>query len=88
MNFEPEPGVNATAFFKDDHLKQVYFAFAVPSDEIKDWVEDREQQRKAKHDAWLRAALGEPPYEYAWGQVQSDFDPRGWSSEILVIYAG
>jgi hypothetical protein len=88
MDFEPEPGVSATAFFKDDRLEKVFFALSVPSDDIKEWVEDREQQRKAKHDAWLRAELGEPPYEYSWGQVESDFDPRGWSSQILVTYAG
>ena len=87
FDFEPEPGVSATAFFKDDRLRKIFFAFSVSSDDSKDWVEDREEQRKAKHDAWLSTALGEPPYLYAWGRVESDFDPRAWASEILVTYA-
>ena len=87
IHFEPEPGVSATAFFKDDHLRKVFFALSVPTDNIKEWVEDREQQRKVKHDVWLRTELGDPPYDFRWGNVESDFDPRAWSSEILVTYS-
>jgi hypothetical protein len=87
MQFEPEPDVSATAFFKDDRLKNVFLAFGVPADSTQEWVENREQQRKEKHDSWLQAEIGNPPYEFPWGKVESDFDARAWSSEILVIYA-
>jgi hypothetical protein len=87
LDFEPEPGIGVTAFFKEDRLKNVFFSFKLPADDIKEWVEDRERQRKAVHEAWLRTQLGEPPYAYPWGNIESDFDPRGWSSEILVTYS-
>lgn len=45
-----------------------------------------EQGRKAAHDAWLAETLGRPPYEYAWGEVGSTYDPRSESSDVYVRY--
>jgi hypothetical protein len=52
-----------------------------------DWSEREEEERKASHDAWLASLLGAPPYRYSWGDVTSEFDPRGGYSSIVVRFA-
>jgi hypothetical protein len=51
-----------------------------------DWSSREEEERKASHDAWLQILLGAPPYEYPWGKVTSEFDPRGGYSSIVVRF--
>jgi len=68
-------------------MDRVFVLMSIPSDKGNEWTEQLELTRKAKHDSWLRAELGEPPYDYAWGNVTSDYDPRGCASEIIVSYA-
>lgn len=84
---EPEPGIVGTIFFKGERMDRVFLLMTIPSDERNEWTERLELERKAKHDAWLRAELGEPPYEYTWGRVVSEFDGRACVSEIIVVYA-
>jgi hypothetical protein len=85
-HIEPEPGIAGTVLFKADRIDRVLLMMRIPSDSIKEWTEERELERKAAHDRWLLAELGIPPYEYAWGRVASEFDPRGLASEIIVVY--
>jgi hypothetical protein len=53
-----------------------------------DWSQDRELARKARHDTWLHAQLGYLPWSFSWGEVSSDYDPRGGSSGIRIAYYG
>ena len=85
-DISPEPDLTGSVVFKDDHLRKVFLLMRIPSDDSGQWTEELEQSRKAKHDEWLRAELGAPPYEYPWGSVTSDFDPRGCASDITVSY--
>ena len=84
---DPEPGVAATLIFHGEKLHQVFVALRTALDDTGPWTIATERERKAKHDTWLRTALGAPPYEYAWGRVTSDFDPKDPASEIIVSYA-
>ena len=94
----PIPGVRTELYpdiepFQSGHLKvdrlhQVYVLMEIPSDQHNEWTEANEMERKAAHDRWLRRNLGEPPYEYGWGSVSSEFDAKGCVSEIIVSYAG
>lgn len=86
FDFHPEPGISATAFFDDERLDRVFLMIRMPGDAEKLWSEARELDRKSTHDRWLAQELGNGPYEYAWGSITSDFDPRGCSSEIIVVY--
>ena len=85
-DISPEPGVMGSVSFKDDRLRQVLLLLRIPSDDARQWTAELEQERKLKHDEWLHAELGEPPYDYPWGSVTSDFDPRGCVSDIIVSY--
>ena len=84
---DPEPGVAATLIFQGEKLHQVYLALRTASDDAGPWTIATERERNAKHDAWLRTELGAPPYEYSWGSVSSEFDPKDPASEIIVSYA-
>jgi hypothetical protein len=84
--FDPEPGISATAFFDGERLNRVFLMMSVPSDAECRWTEALELERKAKHDHWLAQELGNAPYLYNWGSITSDFDPRGCSSEIIIVY--
>ena len=83
----PEPGIVGTIYFKGERMDRVFLLMGIPSDERNEWTEQLEHERKAKHDTWLRAELGEPPYEYPWGEIVSEFDGRACVSEIIVVYA-
>lgn len=86
-NFTPENGIRCNASFKGERLQQVFLLMSTPTDDQSNWTTELEQERKLKHDEWLRAELGPPPYEFAWGTVTSEFDPRGCVSDIIVSYA-
>jgi hypothetical protein len=86
FQFDPEPGIAGTVLFDDGVLDRVFLAMEMPSDESGEWSELVEHQRKERHDSWLRSELGEPPYKYAWGSVESEYDSKGCASEIIVVY--
>lgn len=86
-DIDPEPGVAGTVMFKNDRLQQVFLLLRIRTDDASQWTAELEQERKLKHDEWLRTELGAPPYEYPWGSVTSDFDLRGCVSDIIVSYA-
>ena len=86
-SISPEPGVAASISFENDRLRELGVQFRLPSDDIHEWSDEAEQERLVLHDEWLNAELGKPPYRYAWGQVESSFDPRGGGSDIVLHYA-
>jgi len=86
FQFDAEPGIAGTILFDGGVLDRVFLAMAMPSDDSGEWSEQVEHQRKERHDAWLRSELGEPPYKYAWGGVESEYDSKGCASEIIVVY--
>lgn len=51
-----------------------------------EWSEQRERLRKELHDELLMGCLGADFTQFAWGSVQSIFDPKAGSSFILVTY--
>lgn len=88
LNFSPEPELHVGAIFKDDVLHQLFICMPIENDDIEHWTEAHELERKAVHDSWLRAELGDPPYVYPWGRIESDYDARGCASDIIVTYGG
>jgi hypothetical protein len=83
----PEPGVTATLTFEGQRLHTVAWLFTLGADKENDWTEALELERKRIHDDWLVSALGQPPYRYDWGVVESAYDARGCASDIIVAYA-
>lgn len=86
-NFTPEDGVNCSVTFEGERLQQVFLLMSMPTDDPSNWTAELEQKRKLKHEDWLRTELGPPPYEYPWGSVASEFDPRACASDIIVSYS-
>lgn len=84
--FLPEPGIVATTDFRDGRLLNVSILFTLPDDSEDNLSMERELQRKQRHDEWLRASLGDPPYRYNWGHVSSDFYHQHCESDIMVVY--
>lgn len=87
LHFHPEPGVHASALFKEDRLQRLFVLMIMPTDDASAWTEAHELERMVVHDDWLRRELGSPPYEYAWGSVVSEYDAKGCESEIILTYA-
>ena len=77
-----------TLTFDGPRLERVelYQPGPAPEQGWDDWSEEKELARKARHDAFLAARLGPPPYVHAWGKVESVHDARGGSSSIIVSY--
>jgi hypothetical protein len=83
----PEPGVVATVSFLGLQLTGISCLFEMPDIMEKDWTEEHELERKKIHDNWLRERLGPPPYRFVWGNVSSEYDPKGCVSDIIINYA-
>lgn len=54
-----------------------------------DWSKERQLAKKPFHDSLLESWLGTDwrKRRFAWGEVGSEFDPKGGSSSIIVRYA-
>ncbi len=50
------------------------------------WSREQQEHRKEMHDQWLKEHLGLPPYEYDWGGILSQYDPRSATSTITIRY--
>jgi hypothetical protein len=50
-----------------------------------DFSHERELLRKASHDRWLDACLGDRR-SFPWGSARADYDPRGGGNGITVEY--
>ena len=85
-HIDPEDGIAGTVLFRGESIDRIFLTMRLPSDNSKEWSIEHELERRAKHDAWLRDELGQPPYAFSWGSVTSDYDARDCSSEIIVVY--
>lgn len=90
---EPQP-IGAFLFpirlyFNPQGILDLIMLFLRIDDEIpswENWLEQKEMDRKAKHDMRLEECLGKPPYKYSWGSISSNYDPRSASSGIAIHY--
>lgn len=81
-----------TVAFSQNELRWVTIRFtgmeSIPFDE------ENEMKRKSVHDGLLRKWYGEPDrtypagmeYQFPWGLIQSNFDPRSVQAAIYVTY--
>ncbi len=82
----PEPGVGMTLSFKEERLESLAWCLQLPTEDSSVWSVESEIRRKEFHDEWLLKKLGEPPYRFHWGEIVSEYDPKGASSAIIVAY--
>ena len=87
ITIAPEIGVSAKLLYRGNRLHQVYLLLKMDSDATNEWTAELELRRKRLHDAWLGKELGEPPYQYSWGNIVSEFDQKACVSEIILTYA-
>jgi len=80
--------VNVTLIFdQSNKLFMVRMSLSTGDDNSwANWSEDREKNLKIAHDNFLEQHLGLPPYEYEWGIIGSNYDPRSGSSMITIRY--
>lgn len=74
--------------FGDGNLYEVSLTYdsAEFGSSWEDWSEERERERKAKHDEWLRK-IGITHQIYGWGRVDSSFDEQIGASSIVITYS-
>ncbi|MFS0653841.1 hypothetical protein [Bacillus sp. 179-C3.3 HS] len=75
-----------TLFFDNEKLKEVHLSEFINGLSWDNWTEDVELAKKKSHDQWLLTSLGEKPYDYSWGYVESIFDKKGCVSSIIIRY--
>jgi hypothetical protein len=74
--------------FRHEYISLIQLSLLLDEDKgWESWSEATEAKRKAKHDELLASALGSQPWNYSWGQVFSDYDPRSGSSAISVQFS-
>lgn len=86
LGFIPEPGMMATAEFKNGRLSSISVTFDVQGDSPEGRSMEHELARKKAHDEFLLRELGDPPYIYHWGSVVSEFYHQHCGSELTVSY--
>lgn len=52
-----------------------------------DWSLEKERKRKQIHDEWLTKVLGKWPCSFSWGEISSEYDPKGGYSSIFIRYS-
>jgi hypothetical protein len=77
-------------YFEGERLTMVVAALDEASfgSSWEDWSREREDARKAAHEAWLAGfdpSIGDGR-DYPWGFVSSIFDDRSGGSEIVIRY--
>ena len=82
----PETGVSASVRFRGDLLELVSVLFEMQNDTEVNWTRERELERQAIHDSWLLEEVGPPPYQFAWGEIESLFDEKACVSNIIIGY--
>jgi hypothetical protein len=82
----PEPGIAAAVYFEGPRLRTLSWQLELPRDMETTWSVEHELERKRVHDDWLRQEIGKPPYQFAWGRLESDYDPKGCASAIIISY--
>lgn len=82
-----EDAAAASVVFEDQRLREVRLAITDPEESRGDWTETVELARKERHDTWLREELGDIRGRFAWGSVESVFDPRALCSQIIIRYS-
>ncbi|MDG5471457.1 hypothetical protein P6709_06835 [Jeotgalibacillus sp. ET6] len=75
-----------TLFFISERLKEVHLSEVMNGISCSNWTEDIESEKKKSHDKWLLKILGNGPYVYSWGTVESTFDKKGAVSSIILRY--
>lgn len=75
-----------TLFFPNEFLEKIYLTEATKSTGWGDWSEEKELEKKQRHDKWLNSILGEGPYSYSWGEIKSLYDRKGGVSLVIIIY--
>jgi len=83
----PEAGIAATVSFVGDQLSGITWLQELSRDNESEWNEQLELERKQRHDGWLFDQFGPPPYHYDWGNISSEYDPKGCVSDIILNYA-
>lgn len=80
--------VNVTLIFdQSDKLFMVRMSLSTGvAKSWENWSEDSEKKLKVAHDNFLEQHLGLPPYDYSWGVIGSNYDPRSGSSMITIRY--
>lgn len=80
--------VNVTLIFdQSDKLFMVRISLSTGvAKSWENWSEDSEKKLKVTHDNFLEQHLGSPPYDYSWGVIGSNYDPRSGSSMITIRY--
>ena len=82
----PEPGIAAAIYFEGPKLRTLSWQLELPPELEESWSVEHELARKRVHDEWLRQEIGKPPYQFPWGRLESNYDPKGCTSAIIVSY--
>jgi hypothetical protein len=82
----PESGIAAVVYFEGSRLRTISWQLELPPELERTWSVEHELERKRVHDNWLRQEIGKPPYQFQWGRLESNYDPKGCASAIIVSY--
>lgn len=75
-----------TLYFNNEKLKKIHLSEAIKGLSWDNWSEEVEINKKKSHDQWLLSVLGNEPYNYSWGNIESIFDKKGCVSSIILRY--
>ena len=82
-----EEKIIVTLVFNKNRLSEVRFYIDTPiAKNWTDWTIENEKERKITHDNFLLHNIGEPPYKFNWGTVESVQDIKNNESNIILRY--
>ena len=75
-----------TLLFFGARLAEIHLAKIKAGASWANWSKENELKTEEEHNRLLAAVLGQPPYQFSWGEVLSVFDPKSGASKIVVRY--
>jgi len=76
-------------YFNPSEIIEIIIISLLPNNKETKWESwnlEGEMQTKHNNDEWLKKQIGDPPYEFEWGNIYSVFDSRSASSYIEIRY--
>jgi len=81
-------GASVRVVFRNGRIESIHFlVYGDKERGWEDWSHDRERSRKILHDRILSRSLGDPPYEFSWGGVESGIDQKNSLAEIAIRWS-
>ena len=73
--------------FENEKITSISLSFTSGAIGWNSNTKEQEKKKKIDQDHWLKDSMNQsPPYNFDWGEIESNFDPRSCSSSVVITF--